>query len=541
MLALLAGTLVAAFHVLPFVVERQFVQLAFINEFRFELPAQNPLLLADLVALPRVYDVLRENNGQGQTVGLLQPVLLLLGVPLAAILWWRQRRESAVLLAALTLMGLAIVWLQLPGATPVWAALPALNVLQFRWRLLSMLAFAVFAVLGYLLLAIPESTRRWLAPLLTIAFVAIQLPFLYPQLMHRNLSFPPRPTIADIRELARTANLPGLAGFDEFLPIWRTTPLTEQERHQAATLLADLPAGAQVLQEQRHAQWASISLDTPAAFTAELRMLYYPGWQAYLDGQKQGVRAAPGSGYLSLDVPAGSHSIVLRYEGTAVQHAGEWLSLSTLVLLAVIGLLWRPTKAKASVAEPVYLPERWWVPALLIGLVAVKGLWFDPQTVWLRCASTAGDVCGAQVSAGAAFVGGPALKGYSVLSPSVERGGYLRLMIFWEGTAVDASHLNSFVHLRNSMRDGLINPETGSDIWAQEIHESPGRTLAPGRLLMDQYRIRVPEDIPPGRYYLEIGWFDPASGEQLDVDPQSLQQSLRILWRSVLLPDVEVR
>ena len=187
---------------LPFVVERQFVQLAFINEFRFELPAQNPLLLADLVALPRLYDVLRENNGQGQTVGLLQPVLLLLGLPLAAILWWRQRRDGAILLAGLTVIGLAIVWLQLPSATPVWAALPALNVLQFRWRLLSMLAFAVFAVLGYLLLAIPESTRRWLAPLLTIAFVAIQLPFLYPQLMHRNLSFPPRPTIADIRELA---------------------------------------------------------------------------------------------------------------------------------------------------------------------------------------------------------------------------------------------------------------------------------------------------------------------------------------------------
>ncbi len=539
-LALLAGTLVAAFHVLPFVVERQFVQLAYINEFRFELPAQNPLLLADLVALPHMYDVLRENNGLGQTMGLLQPVLLLLGLPLAAVLW-QQRRDRAILLAGLTVLGLTIVWLQLPGATPIWAALPALNVLQFRWRLLSMLAFAVFAASGYLLLATPESARRWLAPLLTMAFVVMQLPFLYPQLMHRNLSFPPRPTVVDIRELARTANLPGLAGFDEFLPIWRTTPLTEQERQETVTLLTNSPAGIQVLQEQRHAWWSNISLDAPAAFTAEFRSLYYPGWQAYLDGQKQSVRPAPGSGYLSLDVPAGSHSIALRYEGTAAQHAGAWLSLSAMALLAVIGLLWHPTRAEASVVLPVYLPERWWIPALLIGLVAAKGLWLDPHTVWLRCASTAGHVCGAQVSAEAAFAGGPALRGYSVLSPSVERGGYVRLAVFWEGTAADASHLNSFVHLRNSMRDGPINPETGSDIWAQEIHESPGRTLSPGRLLMDQYRVLVPASIPPGRYYLEVGWFDPASGEQLDVDLQSLQQPLRILWRSVLLPDVEVR
>ena len=164
----------------------------------------------------------------------------------------------------------------------------------------------------------------------------MQLPFLYPQLMHRNLSLPPRPTLADIREIARIATLPGLAGFDEFLPIWQTTPLPEQERRQATTLMADLPAGAQVLQEQRHAQWASISLDTPAPFTAQFRTLYYPGWQAYLDGRKQSAQAASGSGYLALDVPAGSHSIVLRYEGTAIystwvnglacQHWRSWQS-----------------------------------------------------------------------------------------------------------------------------------------------------------------------------------------------------------------------
>ena len=539
-LALGLGTLLAAFHVLPFILERQFIQFAYINQASFALPVGNPLLLAELVALPRVFDMFRDNNGLGQTIGLLPPVFLCLGLPLTVILW-RKWRSRVILLAGCVVLGLLIVWLQLPKATPVWAAFPVLNVLQFRWRLLGILAVSVFATLGYLLLAVPDSLRRWLAPTLAFAFVAMQLPFLYPQLMHRNLSFPLRPTISDIQKLAFTANLPGLAGFDEFLPIWRTTPLTGKESTETSTLLANSPAGIQVFQEQRHAWWSAISLSTPVAFTAEFLSLYYPGWQGYLDNQRQSLRIVPGSGYLSLDVPAGNHSIVLRYEGTTVQRISVWLSLSTMTLLAAVILFWRPTKTDVIVATPIYLSERWWIPALLIGLVVIKGLWFDSYTVWLRCASRNGYVCGAQVSTGATFAGGPALRGYSVFTPSIARGDYLRLEVFWEGMTADASRLNSFVHVRNSMRDGPSNPQTGSDIWAQEIHVSPMRTLAPGRLLMDRYRVLVPAGIPPGRYYVEVGWFDSVSGEQLEVDSQSLQPPLRILWRSVLLPDIEVR
>ncbi len=64
--------------------------------------------------------------------------------------------------------------------------------------------------------------------------------------------------------------------------------------------------------------------------------------------------------------------------------------------------------------------------------------------------------------------------------------------------------------------------------------------LIPGKLYQDDYVLRLPADMPPGTYYLEVGWFDPATGEQADVAPDSVRPPLRILWRSVLLPDVQV-
>ena len=55
------------------------------------------------------------------------------------------------------------------------------------------------------------------------------------------------------------------------------------------------------------------------------------------------------------------------------------------------------------------------------------------------------------------------------------------------------------------------------------------------------FRVPVPKDVPPGEYFVEVGWFNPENGEQLEPQPETVQPPLRILWRSILLPPVQVR
>ena len=89
-----------------------------------------------------------------------------------------------------------------------------------------------------------------------------------------------------------------------------------------------------------------------------------------------------------------------------------------------------------------------------------------------------------------------------------------------------------------------MNPRTGQEIWAQEDHETPGGLLTweflPGKLYKDEFYVPIPDDIPPGEYFLEIGFYDPNTGEQLEPDPAAVQPPLRILWRSILLPNIRV-
>jgi hypothetical protein len=48
----------------------------------------------------------------------------------------------------------------------------------------------------------------------------------------------------------------------------------------------------------------------------------------------------------------------------------------------------------------------------------------------------------------------------------------------------------------------------------------PTSAWTPGHTLKDSYRLRIPEDTPPGEYRVLAGLYDPATGERLPLlDP----------------------
>jgi hypothetical protein len=120
----------------------------------------------------------------------------------------------------------------------------------------------------------------------------------------------------------------------------------------------------------------------------------------------------------------------------------------------------------------------------------------------------------------------------------------MRVSLAWRGEPDQTRRLASFVHIRNSQKDKPVNPRTGNELWAQDEHETPGGLLTteylPGRLYVDEFRVRLPEDMPSGEYFLEVGWADLAAGEQLEPQVDAVKPPLGILWRSILLPNVTV-
>jgi uncharacterized membrane protein YfhO len=62
--------------------------------------------------------------------------------------------------------------------------------------------------------------------------------------------------------------------------------------------------------------------------------LFYPGWNAYVDGNKQNILKANGI-FRAVQVPSGKHTITFKYESTAIR-IGVFISLLTVFIFCLM-------------------------------------------------------------------------------------------------------------------------------------------------------------------------------------------------------------
>jgi hypothetical protein len=306
-----------------------------------------------------------------------------------------------------------------------------------------------------------------------------------------------------------------------------------------------------------HSAW-DLDLELTRPATTTLSLLYYLRWHALLDGQPVPLHPEASTGYASLSIPsAGRHHLVLNYGSTPAEMAGITVSgLAVLVLLGLLGVgLWNHFRMRAGPLHRPFAPlavnalhssQARYAGVLLVlvtALLIFKIAYVDGHTTWFRCVSTQDRVCGAQVSTQARFAQGIHLRGYELPSSQARAGGSLAMTVYWQIDHKIDRPLWSFVHVRNKQKDWPVNPETGSDIWAQEDRIAPAglsvRDFVPGLIYADGFEVALPAGMPPGEYLLEVGWADPATGEQLDVE--QVDPPLSVLWCSLLLPSVHVQ
>jgi len=556
-LALLVGGLLMSFLWLPLLEEQSYVHIERDFSDATAIPLDNPIPLDNLLALPAVYDTQRDNNNVGDRIGLLHTILLFLGLPGTLYAFWKRRYRLALTLGLATAVGIALFWLFTDSSNLVWQLFdPLLHRVQYRTRLMGVQALAASVAVGGVVALASIRWERVLALLLTGLLLLIAIPSLYINLQHRVGSFEDRITPEDVRAIEWQGSGTALTAFGEFLPRWREQPfdaaLLAELGHDfdaADRPLAQPPAGVKVLSAAVSSSAWDLQLESGQAETISLYLLYYPHWRATLNGQPVALRAQAETGYTQLDLPAGSHSLALRYSRSPLQWAGFALSGVVTLLLSVFGIRsWRsrasyPMEESSLSIGREAAPPVWLLVALALFL-GLKWLVIDPSTTLFRCQSTAERVCGAQATVDVTFVRAPSLRGYTIASDQARPGESVRVILFWEGEVDSFPALKSFVHIRNSQPEQMVNPRTGSDIWAQEDHVAPGGLpfgeFLPGALYRDEFRVALPEDMPAGVYFLEVGWFNPETGEQIDPVDESMTPPLRELWRSVLLPPITV-
>ncbi|MFO7684354.1 MAG: hypothetical protein R6X34_30355, partial [Chloroflexota bacterium] len=130
---------------------------------------------------------------------------------------------------------------------------------------------------------------------------------------------------------------------------------------------------------------------------------------------------------------------------------------------------------------------------------------------------SAGDVEIAQPM-NVAFANGIRLLGYDLAQESIAPGEPLRLRLFWQTTEPVTEQFKVFTHLLGD----VFNAETGNFLWGQQDNEPvnnkrPTTTWRPGEVIVDAYAMPTALNAPEGVYRLEIGLYNPVTGERLMV------------------------
>jgi hypothetical protein len=339
-------------------------------------------------------------------------------------------------------------------------------------------------------------------------------------------------------------NVPGLTAFNEFLPIWRYLPFTKEEAEQVAgSLFSSFPEKSRIVDESRGINWAKATVDLAAAGDVDLHILYFPGWTGTVDGEEHALMPVEGSGYIRLqDLPAGPHTLELRYEGTAAQRAGAWLSAAAALGLILGAALWRGKRDEAI--PPSDLASNGWL-VLGLGLVAVvalKATFIDGHTTLFRRTSTCADVQGADAGVDVRFEHGVRLCAIELQDRVLKPGDDVRITLYWQAERPVTQQADSFVHLWGA----TFNPKTGNPLWGQQDKQLPGdhpvAKWTPGKIYRDSYEFRIDPDAPPGEYQIEIGWVQPEAGQRYALELVQAPDGISVSHLdSLLISGIELR
>ena len=330
LLALVAGAFLTAPIWAPIFAEMDYVHVQRDFGQGAASPAANPIRLDRLLAPPAIYDTVRDGNEIGDRLGLLQGGMLLIGLVGAVYAWRKRRIHLALAISATTLAGLGLAWMLTASSDPVWRALAGgLERLQYRSRLLGLQALFA-AVTGGLCLALLSG--KWQRGIgLSIACLAVlaATPSLYVELQRRYADFDATLNLAQVRAAEIRSGGTAFTLFGEFTPRWRTDPFDAKllqdlgpDFDAARRPLANPVDGVKVLtSDVRNGAW-DLEVAASAPTTLTLHLLYYPRWQASVDGRSAMLGHEDGTGYVQVGVGDGTHRVALRYGRSAAESIG---------------------------------------------------------------------------------------------------------------------------------------------------------------------------------------------------------------------------
>ncbi|MCB0153202.1 MAG: hypothetical protein KDF65_00300 [Anaerolineae bacterium] len=240
---------------------------------------------------------------------------------------------------------IGLVLLMSPLAEPIWQVLPIASLVQFPWRLLGMTAFTMSIVAGSLLArpvqplapALPATQQAISAPVLMLALVMILGSFSYTLPQYTDVPAWSETPLAVVNwDRASIVDRVGMVSVTQEQP--QTSPMeAEYLTSGVPTTVAGLIAGQGTVETLHHGGASDrVRVQADGPVTLQFYTYDYPGWRVTLNDQPLAHRAEAPFGLITVDLPAGEHTVYLQMGSTPPRLMGTLLSGLMLLIVSLI-------------------------------------------------------------------------------------------------------------------------------------------------------------------------------------------------------------
>lgn len=533
--ALLVGVafiLLTAFFWLPFLLERQYIQLEDVTGKGHYDYRQHFVPLKELLSLLPPQDYRASAPVAPMTVGPQILVVALVGLSLSLSI---QHRGGGGLIAFVrrdiiffALSALFSTWLIHRSSAWLWANVPGLAYFQFPWRFLGPLATLLVPLVAGVGNLPHGQIRGWVLGVGIAGLILLGLPGLYPR------SWPPQWGTIDrlgIIEAELTDRWRGTTSTNDFVPrtvqmipgpepsvlaSYRNPPIDRVNRYTLpeGTTVQVLPDGPQVNR---------FHVDGDEKFTLRLYLFAFPGWTAYLDGKEVPIKLADPEGFITIDVPAGQHEILVRFESTPARRVGWVLTFAGLGIALIVMPMRFHNPSLHDLSKEAIPATRDEENEKTIGfLVVVIGLLLLTNSLiidplgWFRYTSALNTARPAETAQHGVFgseLGNAEIKllGYDLSRETVKSGRTLNVTLYWMAARPMTQTYQSFVH--------VIGPE--GQLWAQSDHLNPAgfptNQWPLDRYIRDTHQLTLQSKAPSGTYEIHVGLYRLEEARRLSV------------------------
>lgn len=310
------GVFLAAFFWIPALHEKQFTifDQVIVADYRKNFPA-----FWELVKPAWNYGPSRpgDNNSMSFQIGLVNWLVLLatlVVIPVKKI--DEHKRKLLIFFSVLTI--LAIFFLS-PSSAALWEIIPGLPIIQFPWRILSLVVFSTAVLLGLLLSQPTGKTKIVLATSISIIFTVVL-----------NFSYAKPETRVNREDGYYFTNDDTTTVQNEYLP----KTAKDLVRERSASKVEIITGHGTITDLQNKSNLTSF-VYTGNKATVKINTAYFPGWEVKVN-EKAYPFKIDNQGLLEIKLNKGRYKVEAVFKETLVRKIANLISLFTLLILVFI-------------------------------------------------------------------------------------------------------------------------------------------------------------------------------------------------------------